>query len=361
MPPSMREALSSAIEQAEVPEEKVVSAAPEAEIAPVEASTDIAAASAVTEDEPLPESKDEPVVEKPADDKEVAAKPDENKSDVPAKPSRVDRPPSSWKGQAKGEWATVPLAVRQEVARREAEVEKVLREAAPLRQFQQQFQQTVAPYMARIESYGTHPVQAIGNLLKADYLLSSAPKQQRAQLMAQFIKDYEVDIMELDNALSGSAQPNPQGQQSDIEQRIMQQVQQMVAPFYQQQAQATQQIQQKAVTTVEQMAEDHIKYPYFNEVRADMADIVEMMAKRGVDMTLEDAYARAIRINPEVSSQMERQTTMQNANHQHQQAQRAKLAASSVSGSPAAGGGGSFVGNGDLRSTIEAAFGGARL
>ena len=358
---SLREALSSAIEEAEVPESTAATSAPEAETSPVEASTDLAAASAVTENEPVSEA---PTGETPdaADKPEtVAAKPDASKPEVPSKSSRVDRPPTNWKGGAKGEWANVPLSVRQEVHRIESEVAKVMQEAAPLRQFHQQFQQTVAPYMARIESYGTQPVQAIGNLLKADYLLSSAPKQQRAQLMAQFIKDYDVDIVELDNALSGSAPSNPQGQQSDVEQRIMQQVQQMVAPFYQQQQNQTRQLQERATTTVQQMSQDHIKYPYFNEVREDMADIVEMMAKRGVDISMEDAYARATRINPDVSSQVEKQVTMQSANQQHLQAQRARNASSSITGAPASGGGGQFTGNGDLRSSLEAAFNGARI
>jgi hypothetical protein len=66
-------------------------------------------------------------------------------------------------------------------------------------------------------------------------------------------------------------------------------------------------------------------------------------------------------MNPEIYAEMGRQTTMQTANQQHQQAQRAKNAASSVTGVPAAGGNSGFVGNGDLRSSIEAAFGGARL
>jgi hypothetical protein len=358
---SLREALSSAVEEAEVPEQAVETAPSSQEAAPSEGSSNLAERSAVDDDSS--DLKEPPTVPVEPTDKPdaITNKTAEGNQTTPSKLSRVDRPPVGWKGQAKGEWATVPLAIRQEVTRREAEVEKVLREAAPLRQFQQQFQQTVAPYMARIDSYGTPPVQAIGNLLKADYLLSSAPKQQRAQLMAQFIKDYEVDIVELDNALSGAAQPNPQGQQTDIEQRILQQVQQMVAPFYQQQNRQQQQQQQRASSTVESMSQDHIKYPYFNEVRQDMADIVEMMAKRGVDVTLEDAYSRATRFNPDVSSQLERQTTMSSANQQHQQAQRSRLASSSVSGAPASGGSNGFVGNGDLRSSLEAAFNSNRL
>lgn len=359
--PGLREALESAISESEPKNEVVPNQATEAPAEPDTSGNDIAAASSVENDESIQETAEVETVPKSDDEKEVAAKPVEDKPATQAKSSRVDRPPTNWKGGAKGEWANVPLAVRQEVHRIEAEVNKVMQEAAPAKQFVQQFQQVVAPYMARIESYGTPPVQAIGNLLKADYLLSSAPKVQRAQLMAQFIKDYEIDIVELDNALAGATSPNSQGQQSDVEERILQRVQQMVAPFQQQQQRLIQQEQSKAVGTVESMAQDHVKYPYFNEVRQDMADIVEMMAKRGVDISLEEAYARATRINPEVSSQMERTSLNRNAVQQHQQAQRARNASSSVTGAPAAGGTGTFAGGNDIRSHLEAAFNSARI
>jgi len=47
---------------------------------------------------------------------------------------RVDRAPASWRKDAKGEWAALPLHVRQEVYKREMEVEKVLKDAAPMRE-----------------------------------------------------------------------------------------------------------------------------------------------------------------------------------------------------------------------------------
>jgi len=128
-----------------------------------------------------------------------------------------------------------------------------------------------------------------------------------------------------------------------------------------QREQAQRQQQQEQINhTVESMALDP-KYPHFDDVRGDMADLIDLKARQGIDLSLEDAYSMATRMNPDVYAQMSRQTNLQSANQQHQQAIRAKNAASSVSGSPAAGGSGQFVGNGDLRSSIEAAFGGARL
>jgi len=351
----LREALESAIKEAETVE--TPSTETQADT-PVE--TDIAAASEVSADEPAQETAPvEAAAEQPAPKAEVKPEGAKTEDAPPVKQSRIDRAPQSWKKEAKGEWNNIPLHVRQEVHKREMEVQKVLQETAPVRQFAEQFQQTIAPYQARMQALGTNPIQAVQNLLNADYQLSSAPKGQRAALMAQFIKDYDIDIVALDEALAGAPQTQ-QSQNTDIQALVQQQLQQALAPLMQREQAQRQQAQEQINHTVESMALDP-KYPYFDDVRMDMADLIDSRAKRGIDLSLEEAYAMATRMNPEVYAQTQRQNTVQSANQQHQQAQRAKNAASSVTGVPAAGGNGAFVGNGDLRSSIEAAFGGARL
>jgi hypothetical protein len=103
------------------------------------------------------------------------------------------------------------------------------------------------------------------------------------------------------------------------------------------------------------------KYPFFEDVREDMADLIDLSAKRGVVLSLDEAYSRATRMNPDTFGQLERQTTVSNATQAHQAAMRAKAAGSSISGAPAGGGGQSNTGDGSLRGAIEAAFGGQRL
>jgi hypothetical protein len=352
----LREALESAIKEAET----VETPSTEEASAPVE-SGDIEAASSVQETEPVEETAAPEVPAEQGEPKKEPAAAGPKAEDIPAaKQSRIDRAPQSWKKEAKGEWASIPLHVRQEVHKREMEVQKVLQEAAPARQFAEQFQKTVTPYMARLQAAGaTNPLQAVEALLQADYTLSSAPKAQRAAYMAKLIKEYDIDVAELDNALVGAQSPQ-QPQQTDIQMLVQQQLQQALAPILQREQAQRQQAQEQINHTVESMALDP-KYPYFEDVRMDMADLIDSRAKRGIDLSLEEAYAMATRMNPEVYAQTSRQATLQTANQQHQQAIRAKNAASSVSGAPAAGGTGQFVGNGDLRSSIEAAFGGARL
>ena len=277
---------------------------------------------------------------------------------------RVDRAPASWKKEAKGDWAALPLHVRQEVYKREMEVERVLKETAPIRQQIQEIQNVVSPYMARIQSAGVTPVQAMNELFKADFVLATGTPQSKAQMMAKLIKDYGVSIEDLDAAIvSGMQRQQQQPQGFDpnyVNQLVQQQLQQALAPIYQERQQREQQVVQQATQTVEQMSLDP-KYPYFDDVREEMADLIEVASRRGVALSLEDAYNRAVVINPGASGQQSRQATMTQANAQHQQAQRAKIAASSVNGAPASGGSNAYAGDGSLRGSIEAAFNNARV
>lgn len=288
-------------------------------------------------------------------DKKPAAEPQPDAAAPAPGQHRVDRAPASWRKEAKGEWASVPLHIRQEVHRRELEVNRALNEAAQARQSAEQFGKVVEPYMARIQSFGVTPQQAISQLLQADYTLATSSKSQRAQLMAKLVRDYDVDVVELDAAIVAGmqGQQSPQTpQQPDIQALVQQQLQQALAPLYQQQQQEQQRQQQAVDQTVEQMALDP-KYPHFDEVREDMADMIELAAKRGIALSLADAYTRAVAFNPQVNQ-------MQQAQQQNLQAQRAKVASRSVTGAPAAGGSNEFAGDGTLRGSIEAAFANVR-
>ena len=271
----------------------------------------------------------------------------------------VDKPPQSWRAAQRAKWEKLDPDIRQEVIRRERETTKVLGESASARQLAGQFNQVVQPFMARIQSLGAEPIHAIGELLKADYILATAPKVQRAQLMAQLIKDYDVDVVELDNALVGKAPADP------VDDRVERIVQQRLAPIQQfltRQQQAAQESERQSyeqVThTVETMGQDP-KYPHFEELRQDMADLIDLGAKRGLYLSLEQAYNRAVAMNPEVSAQVAAVQTAEAkraaAVAANAKAQKALGASVSVGGAPGGAPSGAS-GAIDRRSVIAAAF-----
>jgi hypothetical protein len=295
---------------------------------------------------------------KKADPAPVQAAPEEAKGI-----HRVDRAPASWKKEAKSDWNSLPLQARQEIHRREMEVQRVLNETAPIRQEAQQFRETVTPYMARIQSLGVTPHQAVGELLKADYLLATGSPSQKAMFIDKLLQDYNVDINELDSAIAKrmgiggqQAQANaPQFDPNQVSRLVQQQLQQALAPIYQQQQLQQQEQTQQVVRNVENMALDP-KYPHFETVRQDMADLMDFYASKRepLYLSLDEAYSRAISMRPDISA-------MQQATQMNQQAQKAASAAASISGAPVGGGNQHQASSGNLRADIEAAFGGSRV
>jgi len=268
-----------------------------------------------------------------------------------ARQHRVDRAPASWRKESKDTWNQLPLSARQEVYRRETEINRTLNDTAQARQFTEQFNQVVSPYLARIRSAGTGPMEAVEALMKADYTLATAPRGKRAEFMASLITNYDIDIDALSEALAGK--PQQQSQQNaapDIERMIEQRVQQALAPLYQERQQAALQSQQQVFQTVESMSLNP-NYQYFDELREDMADLIELSARRGIDITLEQAYDKAMTMTGK-SGQLASMSAMQ---AQHAQATKAKAASLSISGSPAGGGAQVVTSDGSLRGDLEAA------
>ena len=91
-----------------------------------------------------------------------------------------------------------------------------------------------------------------------------------------------------------------------------------------------------------------------NDVREDMADLMETASKRGQNLTLEEAYKKACLLNDRVRTVLQGRLQAQGAQQQTQAAQRAKAAAVSVSG--AAPKGALQQPSTDVRSAIEAAI-----
>lgn len=273
----------------------------------------------------------------------------------------TERAPASWTKEAKESWATVPLQARQEILRREGEINKVLQESAGARQAMEGLQGVLQPHLARLQSQNVHPFQAIKNLMEVDNFLQTAPPTQRAAFMAKLISDYKVDINELDSALGSQLQgrANPA---MDIQAAVQQAIQPLMAPiqnWQQQQAQSALREQQEATQAVQRMELDP-KYEFFPIVREYMADLVDMHAKRGLALSLEDAYTMAVQTHPETSAiskeRAEQEAARQALERGSQAAQRARSAAVSVGSSVPVGGSSNPAAGMNLRDTIEAAW-----
>jgi hypothetical protein len=345
-----RASIAEAFDQLKVEEEPIAAPSPPPSEAPAPAPSESPA-------EAPSQAGKEPAAKAPAEEpakKEItpAPEPEEVKFSV-------EKPPQSWRAAQKAQWTALPLDVRTEVMRREKEITRTLGETANARSFANQFAAAVQPFQARIQAAGINPLQAVNELLRADWTLSTAPPTQRAQFMAKLIKDYGVDVRELDAALAGKPGADPVS--ATVEQLVNQRLapmQQWIAQQEQLRIQGEQQQNGQISQTIEQMAEDP-KYPHFEDLREEMADIIDLSAKRGVYLSLDSAYSRAVAMNPEVSKQVATQQATEAAKtaaaQKNAAAQKALGASVSVGGAPGGLPSGA-PGADDRRATIAAAF-----
>lgn len=289
---------------------------------------------------------------------------DEN-SDVSGK-FRVDRPPQAWKGETRKLWNDLPLTVRQEVYRRERAVDSAMRESADARNFALGFQKVIEPYAARLNASGG-AIKGIQMLLQADHALSSAPQESKAKMMAALIEQYGVNVEELDKALQNNPRAVAGGNpivdsiKSELDRRLAP-VTDFIANQRQVQQQTVQSEEQQLQQTLIDMANDTENYEFFQDVIEDMADLIDSHARRGVALTPQQAYSKAVRIHPEIGPMLQaREAESQKrdeARRLNEQALKAKAASVSVSGAPLGKPTGTQnSGNSvNLRETIESAW-----
>jgi hypothetical protein len=238
-------------------------------------------------------------------------------------------------------------------------VQRTLQDTAEARKFTEQLQSVIRPYEAFIKAENSNPVAAIDNLMATAARLRTGTAPELAQLVAGMVKQFGVGrfgnsfIEQLDSALAGEV-PKSDPQQAQVQQLLQQQlapVQQFMSQFQQAQLAQQQQVQQAAMKEVNDFI---AKAEFGDDVREEMADIMELSQRRGREITLQDAYKQACLVNPRVRAALEARAKSRSAQQLQGAAQKAKAAAVSVSGAPAL----SAPVNppADIRSAIEAAL-----
>ncbi len=347
---TMRDALEAAFEKADEPlptasaPEPVLASEPDASFEPsADPSSDPAADPAATQDlNALAE-------DKPADNKDVHQlerdeqgkfkKPEGVQAGPKSGPRQQgEKAPASWRPEIREHWGTLPDPVRAEIQRRETEVARTLQETAEARKTAEAVMKTIEPYQAFIKAENSNPLQAIDNLMSTAARLRTGTAPELASLVAGIVNQFGTGrfgngfIEMLDSALAGQT-PKQDPQQLAMEQVLNQRLapmQNMLTQFqqaqYQQQQQATQAAQSE-VSTFLQRAE------FGEDVREDMADIIETYSRRGQAISLQDAYKKACLMNDSVRSVLSQRVKAKGAQQTTQAAQKARSAAVQVSGS----------------------------
>ena len=179
--------------------------------------------------------------------------------------------------------------------------------------------EAIEPFVPELQKNGIHPAAWINNLGRAHMILSNAPYQQKVEMFNKLAQDYGITI----NNSGEVVQPS----QDPYTQQLMSQLQQMNQEVSTIKSRYEQEEQQRLMNEINRVAQDVERFPHFEELRDQMAQLLE----NGLASDLETAYAKAVRLNDDVWQQ-EQNRLLQQAKQEQAKAQKvAKAKAAAVS------------------------------
>lgn len=267
------------------------------------------------------------------------------------RPLDISKPPQSLGPAAREHWNQVPAPVREAFAKREMDVAQSIGQAVENKTFRDRFHQAVEPHGDFLRNNGMDPFQTVGSLLGDARVIWNGSPQAKAAKIAQMVRAAGVDINLLDQHLAGQA---PQGgQQGQPQDHIAAAREAAREEFRQLKAQDDQERTHGGWKAFAAKAE------FWADVKHDVADIMELSQRRhGVAMSIEDAYNRAVQLNPEVAGVLKQRNAAETAKQANASTQRSRAAASLVRSQPAAPKDGPKGKKGDWNAAVEAAWDG---
>lgn len=245
--------------------------------------------------------------------------------------------PLHWPPDLREEYNSWPVDVRERYMERhramEGRMTQATQEAAQYRKAYEPIEEMFAPYKQRMQVNGVTVPDVVGRYIAVERWLNESP-QDALQHLAQ---QYGVDLSAGSDGLDDFAGDNNQ----------IAALKQTVARLESQLQQYTSSSQRNDVMQVDHQinafkdarADDGTaKYPYFDEVRSEMAKAVGM----GYAATLEEAYTLAVKNNPEISGRIQKAEALR-AQRVETEAKRKKAAEARRAGMRVSGSGGSAI------------------
>lgn len=282
-------------------------------------------------DSPTPENG----LKKSSDDKSGDDGFGDRDSDKPSTPPDDGlKPPIGWDPSTREEWGKLPASVRKAVANREAEVNKVLQNTAEARRTQEYMGRVTSTFGGVMAAEGyKSPAEAIEGVLQTVSQLRLGTAAQKATILADLVGRYGVDIGMLDEALAGSApsgDPTSLNFEKMLDERLAP-ITQTLQGFSNSQQTQMQVARDKSASDLEEFSKTA---EFLQDVRFDMADIIDLATKRGQQLTIQQAYDKACALNPQVSAVMAKRAEAKKLADAQKDIDAKKNASSSINGKP---------------------------
>jgi hypothetical protein len=182
------------------------------------------------------------------------------------------------------------------------------------------YEEAIAPFVPELQALGITPAAWINNLGRAHMMLSKAPHDQKVEMFQRLAKDYGI---QLNNEGQFAAPP----QVDAYTQQLMNQLNMVNQEVSSIKGRFAQEENQRLMGEIERVRSDVEKFPHFDVVREEMAQLLEL----GKAPDLETAYKKAVRMNDDVW-ELEQERLLSTAKQQASKAQQvAKAKAAAVS------------------------------
>ena len=274
-------------------------------------------------------------------------------TDTPTEAVRDEiKPPMGFSPASREEWKNVPQVIKEQIEKREAGMREAMANTATAKKTHNHLSKLADNFAPILAAEGvTDPMQAVEGLFNTVAELRMGSPAQKAAKMGQLIQQYGIDIGMLDQSLTGAAPTDTQETQfaNMIDQKLAP-ITQVMEQLNQMQA-SKQQVSTDAVNR--EVADFSQNAEFINEVRNDMADLIDMADKRGHNLTLQDAYDRACSFHPEIAGILKKRSDAAALTAQQNTVAAKRFAGSSVSGTKS---GSSVAAPTSMRGQLEQAF-----
>jgi hypothetical protein len=243
-----------------------------------------------------------------------------------AEPPVWRRPPASWKKDFHEVWQKADPKMQEYAWQREEQMRAGVEPLLSKAQFADAMQEAISPYMTTIQGLGLSPDKAVGALMEADHRLRTSDPQTKLQYFMQLAQSYGINL----NAAQAQPGQMPQMPQQSVDPLVWQlqnelnQVRGEVMGWKQQQEMVE---NQSLLNEINQFS---LKAEHFEDVRPTMIQLLQS----GVAQTLDDAYEKAVRLDPnlfeQVTKAQQAEAAAKQAKEQNRAVKTARAAAVSV-------------------------------
>jgi hypothetical protein len=233
------------------------------------------------------------------------------------------RPPASWKKDYHEVWQKADPKMQEYAWQREEQMRAGVEPLLSKAQFADAMQEAISPYMQTIQGLGLSPDKAVAALMDADHKLRNSDPQTKLVYFQQLAQSYGINL---------GAMQSQQGQmpQQTVDptvyalQNELNKVRGEVMGWKQQQEMMENQ------TLLNEINQFSLKADHFEDVRPAMIQLLQS----GMAQTLDEAYEKAIRLDPnlfeQVTKAQQAEAAAKQAKEQNRAAKAARAAAVSV-------------------------------